>query len=655
MWAAAQGRGVDFVVEGLLVLAAGLYLAAVGVLAVFVGSFGVLIALYLRARWQDSRHSRAGVGAYCNTSLRGRSGAAPLRGEHEGGAPHDTLPPVTIQLPIYNEAHVVERLIAACACLDYPRDRLHVQIIDDSTDETTRLLRQALSAWEGRGAPPVTLLRRPTRSGYKAGALAHGLERVTTPFVAIFDADFIPPPDLLRRAMPYFATDARLALVQTRWSHLNAEDNLLTRAQALSTDGHFIIEQIARSRGGLPMSMNGSGGVWRVSALCDAGGWSAVTLTEDLDLSYRALLRGWRFTYLPDVAAPGELPPQVQAYKRQQRRWATGMTQNLLRHAIPLLRARRYAPWQRFMGLMHLGQYAVQPLILLTFLLTPPLIAGGMFARLPNLGPLGAVGLIPPLMMILAQRALYPDWPRRLLFMPVQGVIGVAVVLNNSAGVLDALTGSRASREFKRTPKFSATGAGWASSHYALPADRITLGELALAAYALGGLGIALARLPALAPYFATYAFSFAAFALWNLAQTRRARRAPDRAREKAVRKPLGAGAVASPLLGAGAPRRSLSLRMERGQVERSETGGEVKPGRKRAVSLRHKAVYLQPVGRLPGAAEQRPMSTKSTHPSAWRARNAPPPGPLPGQAREGEMLRPAAKVPLSSSAGEGD
>ena len=550
MWASARGEGVDFVVEVLLMLAAGLYLAAVALLTVFVGSFGVLITLYLRARWQDSRHSRAGVGAYCNTPLRRRSRVAPPEGGHDGEASHDSLPPVTIQLPIYNEAHVVERLIAACAQLDYPRERLHIQVLDDSTDETTRLLRQAMTVWEDRGAPPMTLLRRPTRSGYKAGALAYGLERVTTPFVAIFDADFVPPPDFLRRAMPHFATDAHLALVQTRWSHLNAEHNLLTRAQALNTDGHFIIEQIARNRGGLPMSMNGSGGVWRVSALRDAGGWSAATLTEDLDLSYRALLRGWRFTYLPDVAAPGELAPQVQAYKLQQRRWATGMTQNLLRHVIPLLHARRYAPWQRLMGLMHLGQYAVQPLILLAFLLAPPLIAGGVFARLPNLGLLGAVGLIPPLMMILAQRAVYPDWPRRLLYMPVQGMIGVAVVLNNSAGVLDALTGSPASREFKRTPKFSATGAGWARSRYALPADRVTLGELALAAYALVGLGIALARLPALAPYFATYAFSFSAFALWNLAQMRRTRRAPDRAREKAVRKLLDAGAVASPPLG---------------------------------------------------------------------------------------------------------
>lgn len=481
--------------QGVLALAAALYVAATGLLALFVGSFGVLIALYLRTRHRS-------------TPL------PPVR--------DDDLPAVTVQLPVYNEAHVVARLIAACARLDYPRDRLHIQIIDDSTDETTREIQRAMAACERRGAPPMTLLRRPVRTGYKAGALTWGLQQVRTPFVALFDADFIPPRDFLRRTLPFFCADERLALVQTRWDHLNAHATPLTRAQALTTDGHFVIEQIARSRGGLPMSMNGSGGVWRVAALQDAGGWSADTLTEDLDLSYRALLRGWRFCYLPDVAVPGELTPQVQAYKRQQRRWATGMTQNLLRHAIPLLKAKRYAPWQRVMGLMHLGQYAVQPLILLTLLLTPPLVASGTLARLPALGALSALGVIPPLMMILSQRALHRDWARRLLALPLQGLIATALVLNNTLGVLDALLRTRAAREFRRTPKFSVTGRAraWEHSRYALPADRVTLGELALGLYALWGLSVALASAPAFVPYFAIYALSLIGFALWNLVQT---------------------------------------------------------------------------------------------------------------------------------------
>lgn len=486
--------------RALLELMTAVYILATALLAFFVGSFGVLIALYLR-----TRHREAPVPAVSD----------------------DGLPAVTVQLPLYNEAHVVPRLIAACARLDYPRDRLHIQIIDDSTDETTQVLQQAIDTWRERGAPPMTLLRRPARTGYKAGALAWGLQHVRTPFVAIFDADFVPPPDFLRRTLPYFCADERLALVQTRWSHLNAMASPLTRAQALTTDGHFVIEQIARSRGGLPMSMNGSGGVWRVAALQDAGGWSADTLTEDLDLSYRALLRGWRFRYLPAVAVPGELTPQVQAYKVQQRRWATGMTQNLLRHALPLLKARRYAPWQRVMGLIHLGQYAVQPLVLLTLLLTPPLAASGALARLPALGALSAAGIIPPLMMILGQRALYPDWPRRLLAMPIQGMIATALVLNNTLGVLDALLGTRAAREFRRTPKFNVTGGdGWARSRYALPADRVTLGELALGLYALGGLLVAVRHAPALIAYFATYVVSLTGFALWNLAQTWQIRRA---------------------------------------------------------------------------------------------------------------------------------
>jgi len=496
---AGQRQGEPIVLQVLLELATALYVLAAGLLAFFVGSFGVLIALYLRTRHDE----------------------VPPPAVND-----DDLPAVTVQLPIYNEAHVVTRLIAACARLDYPRDRLHIQIIDDSTDETTQALQEAIAAWQERGAPAMTLLRRPARTGFKAGALAWGLQHVRTPFVALFDADFVPPRDFLRRIVPYFCADERLALVQTRWSHLNDTATPLTRAQALTTDGHFVIEQIARSRGGLPMSMNGSGGVWRVAALQDAGGWSADTLTEDLDLSYRALLRGWRFCYLPQVAVPGELTPQVQAYKVQQRRWATGMTQNLLRHAMPLLRARRYAPWQRVMGLLHLGQYAVQPLILLMLLLTPPLAASGTLARLPALGLLSVTGVIPPLMMILAQRALYPDWPRRLLAMPLQGMIASALVLNNTLGVLDALLGTRAAKEFRRTPKFNVTvGDRWARSRYALPADRVTLGELALGMYALGGLIVAVQHAPALIGYFGTYAISLIGFALWNLAQSWRMRR----------------------------------------------------------------------------------------------------------------------------------
>ncbi len=289
------------------------------------------------------------------------------------------------------------------------------------------------------------------------------------------------------------------------------------------------------------MSMNGTGGVWRVRALRDAGGWSAATLTEDLDLSYRALLRGWDFLMLPDFGVFGELPPAIQAYKLQQRRWAIGMTQNLRRHARALLGARRYSPAAKIMGLMHLSQYAVQPLLLLMFLLTPVLLASDLFARLPNLSPLGISGIIPLLVMITGQRALHADWPHRLLALPVQGVIGAGMALNNTIGVLAALGPWRASREFLRTPKFGGEGGGraWQSSRYALSPDWITLGELVLGAYALLGTALALRTLPALAPYLLTYAAGFWGIAGWNLAQAwSRLARSPDLSAEDAEARP---------------------------------------------------------------------------------------------------------------------
>jgi cellulose synthase/poly-beta-1,6-N-acetylglucosamine synthase-like glycosyltransferase len=477
-------------------LAAALYVLAGLLLTVFVGSFAILLGIYL---W--TRHSQPEL---------------PSVGDGD-------LPSVTVQLPVYNEAHVIGRLIDACAQFDYPRGRFCVQVLDDSTDETTLAIRHKIAEWRARGVDNIVLVRRPQRTGYKAGALAYGLERVDTDCIAVFDADFVPPADFLRRTMPYFNCSEGLALVQTRWDHLNADTNWLTRAQALTMDQHFAIEQVARSRGHLPMSMNGSGAVWRTAALRDAGGWSPATVTEDLDLSYRALMRGWEFIYLVGVPVPGELPPQVQAYKVQQNRWATGMTECLIRHALPLLRSRRYGWGKKFMGIMHLSQYAVQPLILLMFLLTPALLWGDMFRRLPNLGFLGAVSVIPLLLVAVAQAELRRDWYRRLLYLPVQLLVGAALVLNNTAGVLAALHPPGIQREFRRTPKFNVTrqGQNWFGSRYTLAVDAITLGEIALGAYAVGGTFLALERLPALALYMASYALSFFGFAFSNIYQTR--------------------------------------------------------------------------------------------------------------------------------------
>jgi cellulose synthase/poly-beta-1,6-N-acetylglucosamine synthase-like glycosyltransferase len=482
-------------VEAILTLLAIIYTLTAVALTIFVSSFGVLLAIYF-----FTRHKRPTL---------------PVINETE-------LPSVTIQLPIYNEAHVVDRLIEACAYQDYPQDKFHIQILDDSTDETVEVVAQKIAEMKAQGFSNISHIRRSDRKGYKAGALAYGLELITTEFIAIFDADFVPTRDFLRRTMPHFVNNEKLALVQTRWDHLNLDYNWLTRVQALNIDAHFAIEQVARNRGRLPMSMNGTGGLWRVAAIYDAGGWSSSTLTEDLDLSYRALMKGWDFLYLVDVPVPGELPPQVQAYKMQQARWATGSTECLIKHAIPLLRSSQFSTPKKFMGLMHLSQYLVQPFILLLFLLTPPLLWGDMFTKIPDLRIIGVFSIIPPLLIIWSQAELYRDWRRRLLFFPVQFVVGAAVVLSNTRAVLAAFHKPGIEREFKRTPKFRLTKQGeeWGSSHYALEIDAITIGEFALALYALFGFYLALQNLPALAPYMLAYTISFTIFAYWNIYQS---------------------------------------------------------------------------------------------------------------------------------------
>ncbi len=421
------------------------------------------------------------------------------------------LPAVTVQLPVYNERAVIGRLIDAVAALDYPRDRLRVQVLDDSTDDTGDLIARRVMHHAQAGLD-IAHLRREGRTGYKAGALALGLARTSDELIAVFDADFVPPADFLRRVAPYFRASARLGMVQTRWAHLNPEENLLTRAQALILDSHFVIEQTARSRGGLLLNFSGSAGVWRADCIRDAGGWSDATLSEDLDLSYRAQLRGWRFLYLPDVAVPAEIPPQLAAYKQQQARWAKGNTQNLLRLGGALWRSECLTLRQKFMSTLHLCQYVVHPLMLLLLLLAPPLLWAGALHRLP-LAPLGLAGLGPPLLYGCSQRYLYGDWPRRLLAFPALVVMGTGLALSNTLAVVDALRGRP--NVFRRTPKFH--GEAWQRSRYALGTGRTAVGEALLAIYAAAGGLYAVRVAPSLAPFLFIYAVAFGAVAVWSV------------------------------------------------------------------------------------------------------------------------------------------
>ena len=428
-----------------------------------------------------------------------------------------TYPPITVQLPIYNERYVVTRLLEAVSKLDYPPGRLTIQLLDDSNDDTTRIAARTIARLRARGLH-VQHIRRANRTGYKAGALAAGMQASVTPYYAVFDADFVPPPDFLHRIMPHLLANDTLGMAQGRWGHLNPDANALTSAQTLVIDAHFVIEQTARSRGGLLLNFNGTGGVWRADCIQAAGGWQATTLTEDFDLSYRAQLAGWQMMTLPDVVVPGELPPQLAAFKQQQARWAQGSTQ-VLRLMLPQVwRSPRLTLPQRIMGTLHLCQYMPYPLLVLLPLLSVVLLVVGVLPTL-SLGFMMFSGVIPPLMYTVSQIDTHPVWPRRLLSLPVLILCGTGIAISNTLAILAGLRGGG---RFHRTPKFGDT---WLNSRYTLTGNITTYLELIMCAFMLLGTLIALRVFPVVAPYLALSAASYGVVGGWGLSDRWRVRR----------------------------------------------------------------------------------------------------------------------------------
>ena len=404
--------------------------------------------------------------------------------------PEDPRPFVTVQLPIYNEKYVARRVIEAAGRLRYPADRLQIQVLDDSTDETTEIAGRAVAGLQARGLR-VEHVRRDRRTGYKAGALREGLRTATGEFVAVFDADFVPPEDFLERTIPEFA-DPEVGVVQTRWGHLNREYSALTGAQAIGIDGHFGVEQGARCWGGLLLNFNGTAGVWRVRAIVDAGGWTHDTLTEDLDLSYRAQLRGWRVLFLPDVVCPAELPVQIAAFKSQQRRWATGSIQTALKLA-PAILAAPLSPWVKLQALLHTTHYLVHPLMLTVVLLSIPLmLIGQVFGAPANLFLIGSLFAVstsgPTSLYVYGERQLGPGWRHRLRYLPFMMLLGIGIAFSNTRAIWKALTVH--SLEFVRTPKFGIACGGdtWQGKAYHLRGAWEGIAELCLGVYALCGL-----------------------------------------------------------------------------------------------------------------------------------------------------------------------
>lgn len=397
--------------------------------------------------------------------------------EPAGPPPEGT---VVVQLPIYNERYVAERVIDAACSLSWPRDRLAVQVLDDSDDDTPEIVARRVARWKQAGVS-VSHVRRASRIGYKAGALAHGLTLTPASFVAVFDADFVPRPDFLRRAMPALA-EPRVGFVQARWGHMNEDFSLFTYLQSVMTDFHFLVEQAVRPRLGYLTNFTGSAGIWKRAAIEDAGGWSARTLTEDLDLSYRAQLRGWRAVYLEDVVVPQELPVSANAYRAQQSRWATGSFQCAARMLGPVLRG-PFSPALKFQAAMHLIGYVAPVAMLVQIGCYPVLVAvqasGG---HVPGLGlPLLAsfLSLAPAAGMAVAQSRRGREW-----WWQWHGLLGWSVL---GAGTSLTVVGSiwravRGGGEFRRTPKYriERLGEEWRSKAYFKPAELAAALELAL-------------------------------------------------------------------------------------------------------------------------------------------------------------------------------
>jgi len=420
------------------------------------------------------------------------------------------LPSVTVQLPIFNEALVVERLIQAVAKLDYPADRLQIQVLDDSTDETSQLAAAWVEHYQQQGLN-IELIHRQTRPGFKAGALKQAMAQVQGELIAIFDADFVPQPDFLHHTVSHFANNPELGFVQTRWGHLNRDYSWLTRAQALALDGHFVIEQTARNRSGLMMNFNGTAGLWRRSCIEAAGGWQADTISEDFDLSYRAQLAGWKCLYLPQVVAPAEIPPQLAAFKRQQFRWAKGSIQCLKKLGGQVLRS-DFTPWVKYQALVHLSSYTLHPLMTILALIIPIfMLHGGLNQIRFPLVYLSLLSFGPPLLFAIAQTSLQPkQWLRSYKAMPLLILLGSGIALSNSKAFIEAVLGT--GNVFRRTPKFNVVSSGdpWQQSVYRLPFDWLVVGELALSLYSFYGAWLAASNGNGFAvPFILMYAFSF--------------------------------------------------------------------------------------------------------------------------------------------------
>jgi cellulose synthase/poly-beta-1,6-N-acetylglucosamine synthase-like glycosyltransferase len=498
--------------DALAMLVPAAYLAVLGVLSLFGVHRLVVLALYRRHR-HDRPHAPVLEGA---------------------------LPRVTVQLPVFNERAVVERMIDAACRLDWPAERLQIQVLDDSTDDTVALSRAAAARWAERGVD-ISVAHRVDRTGFKAGALEAGLASATGELIAIFDADFIPPPGFLRRLVPYFGAGPDVGMVQARWGHLNEQLNLLTKLSALLLDGHFVLEHTARNRSGRFFNFNGTAGVWRRRCIDDAGGWQHDTLVEDLDLSYRAQLKGWRFTFLKDEVCPAELPADVRAFKTQQHRWAKGTLQ-AARKLLPTVLRAPVGLGVKLEAMAHMLANLAYPLVLVLAVLMPPAVflrgrTGVAELVLLDIPAFVLATLSVALFYAASQHEAHGRWLDKAWRLPFLMSLGIGMAVNQSRAVFEGLFGSDVT--FVRTPK---VGEGAPRARGYRPAAGWTpFIELALCAYLLaGGVLVAWQGWYGSLPFLGLFAFGFGYVGVGSLRPAPRPR-AQDAADEPEVEPSLSA------------------------------------------------------------------------------------------------------------------
>ena len=397
----------------------------------------------------------------------------------------ERLPRVTVQLPIYNEMYVAERLIAASCNIDYPNDLLDIQVLDDSTDETMHIAQKCVREFADKGVD-IQYVRRDNREGYKGGALSNGLKTAKGEFIAVFDADFIPQRDILQKTIHHF-TDESVGMVQTRWTYLNSKYSLITRIQAIMLDGHFVIEHTARNWSGRFFNFNGTAGVWRKEAIVTAGGWQNDTLTEDLDLSYRSQLKGWKFIFLKDEVSPSEIPVEINGFKSQQHRWAKGSIQTA-KKLLPVILKSKLPLKVKVEAFFHLtNNMSYLLMLLLSILIYPSMVARiniGWFKMLVTDVPfllVATVGI--SFFYLCSQKETYKNWKSKLLYLPMLMSVGIGLSVNNSKAVLEALFNRQT--EFKRTPKYNIEKKkdGWLRKKYRVKIDFSVVVELLLGVY----------------------------------------------------------------------------------------------------------------------------------------------------------------------------